>query len=82
MVYYRGHLIGSFHMMSQAIVLPSSGSGRMVGISLMEEMSPPPIVGRGIPPCTQNTLRAQDGGEGGDRGKSHSQMYVCVYMAY
>ena len=49
------YLIGSFHMMSQARALCSMGSGRMVGMSLMAEMSPSPRTDRGMPPWTQKT---------------------------
>ena len=51
----EGYLMGSFHMMSQASRLSSMGSLRFTGTSAMDEMSPSPRVGRGIPPWTQNT---------------------------
>ena len=49
------HLIGSFHMMSQAKLLCWMGSGRLEGMSLMAEMRSSPSVGGGMPPWTQNT---------------------------
>ena len=48
------NLIGSFHMISQASRLLSIGAGRFVGMSLMDDISPPQRSGWGIPPWTQN----------------------------
>ena len=58
--------MGSFHIMSQAREDSSEGSGRFLGMSLMACMYPPPSLGWGIPPWTQNiwTEREREGTNG------------------
>jgi len=44
------HRNGSFHIISQAKELSTSGSGSGTGILLIASMKPSPFIGDGIPP--------------------------------